>query len=77
MNVGGEAFVVEFAIPFATLGVPAPKPGDKWGFNICRTRRAKEHPKRDGSPRQLTAWSIPYAYANFHVPSYFGTVTFE
>ena len=72
VSVGDEAFVVEFAIPFTNLGVPAPKPGDKWGFNICRNRQAKdeEHPQP-----QLTAWSLPYA--NFHVPSYFGTVTFK
>ena len=72
VNVGGVEFVVEFVIPYKALGVPAPKPGDKWGLNICRHRQAKgeEHPNP-----QLTAWSLPYA--NFHVPSHFGTVTFE
>ena len=30
---------VALVVPFATLGVPAPKDGDKWGFNLCRTRR--------------------------------------
>ena len=74
VNVGGEAFVVEFAIPFATLEVPAPKPGENWGFNICRNRQAKGEEQPQPQP-QLTAWSLPYA--NFHVPSYFGTVTFK
>ena len=72
VNVGGVQFVVEFVIPYEALSVPAPKPGDTWGLNICRHRQAKgeKHPNP-----QLTAWALPYA--NFHMPSHFGTVTFE
>ena len=72
VEVGGDHFVVEFAIPFETLGVPAPKPGDQWGLNVCRSRQGEG--KYSGTT-EMGAWSIPYA--NFHVPSHFGNVTFK
>ena len=70
--VGPTQYVTEFAIPFETLGVAPPKPGEKWGFNVCRSRQAEG--KRSGKV-EMGAWSIPYA--NFHQPKHFGNVTFE
>lgn len=35
------AWSVEMAIPFRTLGVTAPSPGDIWGILLCRSRRAR------------------------------------
>ena len=63
---GDKEVVVEFAIPYEALGVEPPKPGDKWGLNVCRQRVATG---------EMSAWSIPYA--NFHQPTHFGIVTFE
>ena len=71
-KLGADAYVVEIAIPFAALGVDPPKPGDTWGLNICRQRQAGNSMRDDP---EMSAWSIPYA--NFHVPTHFGTVTFE
>ncbi len=72
VSIGATQYVVEFVIPYEALGVGAPKAGDTWGLNICRQRQAlsatRAYPEMD-------AWSIPYA--NFHVPTHFGTVTFR
>ena len=72
VKIGKDAFVVEFAIPFATLGVKPPKAGDRWGLNIARQRVPDG--KQNGRLEQ-TAWSV--TYGSFHVPDRFGTVTFE
>ena len=72
VKIGQDEYVVEFAIPFEALGVPAPKPGDKWGLNVCRVRQAVSKAYPDP---MMAAWSIPYA--NFHVPTHFGNVTFQ
>jgi len=71
-RIGAGGYVVEFAIPFKTLGVAAPKPGDTWGLNVCRQRVA---PTETWPEPMLSAWSIPYA--NFHVPTHFGDLTFR
>ena len=71
-KVGTDHFVVELAIPFETLGVAPPKAGDTWGLNICRARQATG---KYSDEMEMGAWSIPYA--NFHVPSHFGDVTFR
>lgn len=71
-KISSDRYVVEFAIPFKALGVAPPKPGDTWGFNVCRSRQAEG---KTSNQSELSAWSIPYA--NFHVPSHFGNVTFQ
>jgi len=71
-KVGEGAVIVEIALPYTTLGVKAPKPGDKWGLNLCRNRLGKG--KKDGKT-EMSAWCI--TYRSFHVPTHFGTVTFE
>ena len=65
-------FVVEFAIPFATLGAKPPKAGDRWGLNVARQRVPDG---KQNARLEQTAWSV--TYGSFHVPSRFGTVTFQ
>jgi len=72
VKIGEGSFVMEFAIPFKALAVAPPKPGDRWGLNIARQRQATNESQPEP---EMSAWSIPYA--NFHVPSHFGTVTFK
>ncbi|HID07692.1 MAG TPA: hypothetical protein EYP10_11175, partial [Armatimonadetes bacterium] len=61
------AWFLEFAIPFATLDCPPPKPGDAWGFNICRERYAT-------GEQELFNWSP--TGGNFHTPQNFGHLLF-
>lgn len=61
----------EFAIPFASLGVDTPKPGDKWRINLYRIDTSPE-------PLEYQAWSPTLVDpANFHVPQRFGILIFE
>ena len=46
------AWHIEAAIPFKSLGVAAPKPGDVWLANFCRHR-----PPGKKTPAQLITWS--------------------
>ena len=71
-KVAGYNYFVEFAIPFESLGVSPPKPGTQWGLNICRSRQVEG---KSTNILEMGAWSIPYA--NFHVPTHFGIVTFK
>jgi len=70
IQVGGDVHTddwnVELTIPFADLGVAAPKPGDTWRANVCRT----EVP---GS-RNWNAWSS--TGGEFHRPERFGLLRF-
>ncbi len=70
VKVRAADYVMEIAIPYNAIAVEPPGPGDKWGLNICRQR-----PGTDPSNPEMSAWSIPYA--NFHVPSHFGTIIFK
>jgi len=55
---------IEFAVPFEGLGVK-PKPGDVWGFNLCRTETRL---------REYSAWAYtPGAFAD---PRTFGHLIF-
>ncbi|MHB8996558.1 MAG: carbohydrate-binding family 9-like protein [Armatimonadota bacterium] len=59
---GREAWVLEMAVPFASLGVGV-KPGDRWTFNVCRN----ENPCAEHS-----TWSG--LQGAFHSPEQFGTM---
>ena len=65
-RVGADAWVVEMAIPFASLGA-AVQPGTTWGLNLGRERYAEAQ-----SP--LSAWSA--TLGKFLVPDRFGEVVF-
>ncbi|MCE5241121.1 hypothetical protein LLH23_21875 [bacterium] len=61
-STGRDAWVLEVAIPFASVGV-AVKPGDKWNLNLCRN----ENPCNEHS-----TWSgLQGAY---HTPEQFGVM---
>jgi len=64
-----EFWQVEVMIPFADLGLPAPKPGDTWRANFYRFNRTK------GLPVEELSWS-PTRLPGFHQPSRFGFLKF-
>jgi hypothetical protein len=64
-----EYWQVEVMIPFADLGVPAPKPGDVWRGNFYRFNRG------NGLPVEELSWS-PTLLPSFHEPSRFGYLEF-
>lgn len=66
-----KGYTVEMAVPFAGLGAPTPKPGQRWRGNLYRIDLMPE-------PAEFQSWSptmqVPAA---FHVPEQFGTIFFE
>ena len=68
-NDRDERWQVEVRLPFADLGVPAPKPGDVWRANFYRYNRGKDE------PAELLAWS-PTLLPGFHQPTRFGYLEF-
>jgi hypothetical protein len=62
-----DAWVLEVAIPFASLSVDPPPVGGVWGFNLCRERYA-------GGSQELSNWSD--TGGNFHRPQQFGHLLF-
>lgn len=76
-----DRWVYELAIPYEALSVAAagspaaplrPKPGDVWGFNLCRNRRLPaETPVAQG----LSQWNV--TFISFQTPGRFGDLVFE
>lgn len=65
----GEAgWAAEVAIPFKSLGIMTPKPGEVWSVNFGRNRWALGEP-------EFLIWSVPYG--SFHRPERFGTIVFR
>ncbi len=65
-----RGWTAELAIPFAGLGVRAPRPGQRWRANLYRI-------DLDPKPAEFQAWSPTlYTPPRFHVPSRFGTIFF-
>lgn len=64
-----ELWQVEVVVPFADLGVPAPRAKDVWRGNFYRFNRAT------GKPPELLSWS-PTRLPGFHQPSRFGFLEF-
>ena len=62
-----DAWTVELAIPWKTIGCDAPKPGTKMGFNVARSRLPGS-----AEAEEVTQWSA--TFAGHHVPSQFGTL---
>lgn len=65
-HVGRASWVCELRVPFADVG-SAPKPGEVWGVNFCRERRA-------GKQLELTSW-FP-ACSGFGEPANTGEMLF-
>ncbi len=64
---GDDGWVVEVAIPFATLDVPPPSDGESWRANVYRTRRA-------ANPDEYQALSP--TLGGYHQPKEFGELIF-
>jgi hypothetical protein len=60
-----KGWTVEVAIPLSA----APKPGDIWGINLCRTR-----PARPQAEPEFSSWV--YTGGSFHQPAKFGHIVF-
>ncbi|MDI9586347.1 MAG: DUF4091 domain-containing protein [Acidobacteriota bacterium] len=56
---------VEMALPFSSIGVPAPTDGDAWRANFCRERKAVN---------ELSAWRP--TFGSFNAPGSFGLLVF-
>ena len=70
-TVPDTKWCAEMAVPFESLGVQAPKRGDRWHINLYRIDRKP-------SPVEFQAWSPTMVDpAAFHVPSKFGILVFE
>ena len=67
----GQAWWLEVAIPFRSLGVAPPKKGERWRFNLCRTR-----PGGDGIATTVhSTWSpLKKGYNDLDA---FGTLIFQ
>ena len=61
------AWYLEVAVPFTSLGSETPVPGEVWGFNLDRERRA-------GGGTQLYNWAD--VKGDFHSPRLFGHLAF-
>lgn len=64
-GVTTAGWCVELRIPFASLGVPVPKPGDVWRMNLCRV---------GSSDGEMVSWSP--VRRDFHDCERFGEVQF-
>ena len=61
---------VEWAIPFVSIGAPAPQPGSRWRANFFRIDQA--------NGGEYSAWSPTLADPpDFHLPARFGVLHFE
>lgn len=65
-----DEYAVEFRIPYAALGVAAPRPGDAWALNVLRGRGPRG-PKWE----RFSQW-VP-TYADFDSLTHLGELTFK
>ena len=70
----GDIWRTMATIPFKTLGVDAPKPGDKWAFNIGRL--AALAGATDVLSMEISLWSPNFENRKFTNPSAMGTLEF-
>ncbi|MDD2710768.1 MAG: carbohydrate-binding family 9-like protein [Verrucomicrobiae bacterium] len=65
VSVNEKSWIVEVAVPFASLGIKNPAKGETWGFNLCR----EEKQANENSSWAKIGW-------NFHQPENFGLMVF-
>jgi len=70
VRASDDIFVVEFAIPFESFGVPGPKSGDNWALNVLRGRGL-----RDPKWELFSQWVMNYA--DFSNEKHFGVLQFK
>ncbi|MFH1616940.1 MAG: sugar-binding protein [Planctomycetota bacterium] len=66
-TVGRNEWMVELAIPFASLSITSPMPGTTWGFNLNRERH------RSNSSNEYGSWAMT---KSFNDPTQFGNIVF-
>lgn len=66
VRIGKDEWTCEMAVPFKSLGLEAaPKPGDVWGFNVCRN---------DNVSTEYSQWTT--TLGSSHRPENFGNLNF-
>jgi len=73
LTFGKKRWTAEFAIPFADLGVAAPKDGETWRVNFCRDFSVRPGTQR--GPADWTTWSP--IKGGFASPRQFGHAVFR
>ncbi|MCK4602477.1 MAG: carbohydrate-binding family 9-like protein, partial [Phycisphaerae bacterium] len=68
-NTGERSWEVTLSIPFKELNRAMPGPGETWGLNVTRKRRA-------GGSCEESCWSPTLTDTTIHVPSRFGDLVF-
>lgn len=63
--IGAGGWTAEIRIPFGSLGVSPPKPGDAWLGNFCREEKPSS---------ELSCWSA--SHGSFNATSRFGEIVF-
>lgn len=61
---GTDAWILEVGIPWKTMGMDAPEPGTRIGFEVTRSRAQ--------APSELTQWAP--TFTGNHAPDRFGTI---
>jgi len=74
VDVDAKRWVVEIAIPFATLNVDAPNKGSLWKMNLGRERFVQNADRGDG---ELFMWSPNLEERSFHSRAAFGDLVFD
>jgi hypothetical protein len=70
----GDMWLTMAVIPFKTLGVTAPKPGDTWAFNVGRAAVLPD--TKDSLSMELSLWSPNFENRKFTNPGAMGTLEF-
>lgn len=70
----GDTWLTMATIPFKTLGVSAPKPGDTWAFNIGRVAIMPD--TTSALSVELSLWSPNFENRKFTNPGAMGTLEF-
>ena len=76
-----KKWTTEMRIPFAELGVPAPKPGDTWRLQLVRERFVQNaaenaNPINAGEP-VIYRWAVSLETTDSETPDTFGEIIFQ
>ena len=67
---GPDGWIAEFAIPFKSMGISAPVPGDFWLVNFCRMR-----PAAGAGTKEYTC--VAPTFGLFYTPRFFAALIFR
>jgi hypothetical protein len=71
------SWTAELRIPFATLAVQPPRPGDVWTMNIGRNQYGEKEARDKGGLVACYLWSPNIESRTFHDVSAFGELVFR